>query len=188
MSIIPFLRHFLLNVYHIDFGINIMIDVSQYVGFVLLGYLITNKDKYELHLRNRPILLIFIICILATATITLIFSTKQDKPVLYFMRYLAPNIVLLSVASYWLINEISIDLFGNSFKRIIVILSKASLGIYLIHPMVLDLLHDGVCSYTLTGCSGNPMIGIPATTFACLVCSFVFTWLLQQIPILRKVV
>jgi hypothetical protein len=67
-------------------------------------------------------------------------------------------------------------------------LSAASFGVYLIHPIFIDLLSDGRLGLKLTGRSFSTFFAVPATALVTLSASFLATALLQRAPLLRRIV
>ena len=70
---------------------------------------------------------------------------------------------------------------SNSVKK----LSKYSFGIYLAHVFVIEKLRDWAHFNTL---SFSPVLAIPLLATAVFSLSFLISWVLHQIPVLKKYV
>ena len=65
-------------------------------------------------------------------------------------------------------------------------LAASSYGIYLLHPLVLDVLGSGVLGFRISGTSLPPFIGIPALALGLLFVSLGVMTVARRIPILGR--
>lgn len=120
-----------------------------YLGFYLTGYLLRN-----FHL-NRTQSVVFVIAGLTLVVITALLNyvnrvLMMQKNTLfwssnnaqYFSDYLSPNVILMSVAIFLLILNLESTkvLKNRTVINILKHLSFTALGVYLLHPFVIDLL------------------------------------------------
>ena len=72
----------------------------------------------------------------------------------------------------------------GKFSRLLVPCSGTTLGIYLLHPLILELLNDlGLNTLLFT-----PFLSIPVITIGIVILCAAVTYLLLKIPILRRLV
>lgn len=80
----------------------------------------------------------------------------------------------------------------TSFKKLETIISMAagaSMGIYLIHPMLLSYVRHGLFGIFLLSPSVlSPKISVPLVTALLFVVSLILVIILQKIPLIRKIV
>lgn len=166
--------------------INIAIDpslVTGFIGYYILGYFLANID-----ISKKLRLVIFVLGIISflltaygTYALTVINSGNLDE---YYYGYLMPNVVMMAAAIFLFIKNINWDT-TLSQKPIILrgirVVSNASFGIYLVHPMILELL-SGI---KINAGYFHPIIGIPVTLSLTFLFSFIVIYFIQRIPILK---
>jgi surface polysaccharide O-acyltransferase-like enzyme len=150
--------------------------ISGYSGYFMLGHLL-GKFQYD---RRQLYGLAFLLLIFSIGTTALNYLVKSE----YFVSYLSMNIVLMTVFAFILLREVEI---GDRLNNILVPLSRASFGIYLVHVIVLAELEKlpFVSSWFSAGSSVYmiPLLGL----FGFFV-SFVLVAVIQKIPVLRWIV
>jgi len=100
-------------------------------------------------------------------------------------------VIFLSISSFILLRPIfeNISFFNNAkIVSTLKVLSSASLGIYLIHPMFLYLFKNGLLGYQLNVLHSNPIFTVPLTALLSFSLSFFVVFLLKKIPYIRKIV
>ena len=174
-------------------GISSTVDLatlSGYAGYLVIGYLLGQREYSNKILFTA--ILVALVCVSITALgtfyLTMHGGGKLDG---YFYGYLSPTVILLSVSVFLLLKHLAEKL--NALKtgptiNVIRILSLASLGIYLIHPVFLDLLGRGDLGYSVSALSGNPLYYVPITAISAFTLSFIATGILQWIPIVKRCV
>lgn len=108
----------------------------------------------------------------------------------YFYENCAPNVVIMSVGAFLILKD-----FGAAACRRPLVsaitkkLSRASLGIYLIHPIVLDLMRLGRFGETLRIMSdvSTPQ-WTPVTALVIVAMSYVVVDTILRIRVLRRIV
>lgn len=150
-----------------------------YSGYYILGYYIY---KYPLNKKYLNILYILgVIGIFMSITLTLISSCKAGNANEELAAYLTPNVAFTSIAVYQFI----LNKFNNKKpKQIVSLISKYSLGCYLIHPLILWFFEfiGFVPTVFITELS------IPIITLITLLLSLFFSWVISNIPYLREVI
>ena len=156
------------------------VQFSGFVGYLLLGYMLGKIPR-----NNRltaAMIPIAIISPAATMIRTYIASESIGAVNETFYSYLSPNVIFASIASFWLLRLLgeAVELrLSSRSKEVLTSLSQASLGIYLIHPLVMKLLafKAGISPYM-----GNPLWSIPLIALITTVISFGIIWVLKKIP------
>jgi surface polysaccharide O-acyltransferase-like enzyme len=174
-SLFPFLDQ-VTDVYP---GINLTM-MAGYTGYLVLGYLLAQWDG-EMSTQRWIIFGCLIFGLLMTSLGTYFISVTGGANQ-YFYDYLSPNVILMSGAGFLLLKNLGARLPAN---QIILQLSKASFGIYLVHVAVLTIF-DGRLHFTAL--SGNPIYMMPLVWVAALAASFVIVYVLQKIPVARLIV
>lgn len=144
-----------------------------YLGYFLAGYLLhtTRQDARW----PWPVLLASI----ALTALGCGGLAEQDKLHLgtYFYDYFSITTIPMGLAAFALCHRLSTH-------RIAATLAPLAFGVYLIHPLILDLLwQEGIRATTL-----HPALAIPLLTGFTLFISSLCTWLMLRTPLLRRVV
>jgi len=180
VSIIPIINKF--SILHIP---NYMPMMSGYVGFLVLGYLLS-----KLTISNKAFLIsigFIIVSTFITAFGTYVLSVNAHKFVSFFYRYLSLNTIIQSISFFIFLKYLSEKINpSNISNSIIRQLSLASFGIYLIHPIFLWILKYSVGLYVLNGY--HLVYTIPIIAIVTFVLSFIFVYLMQKIPIVKALV
>lgn len=160
--------------------------VIRFVGYFVLGYYLYN----EVILSRRQRVVVYcagILGILSTIIGTYVLSSNLGTLVEYFYDYHNITVMLASVAIFvfFKYNKIFVTFTNNSKVRNIVgKLSNLSLGVYLVHTLILGQLYSQV--FSLLEC--YPFITIPALSITTVVLSFGVTYVLSRIPYIRVLV
>ena len=132
-----------------------IISETYYLGYFIIGYMITKYYNYINKNKNNNLLLItaiisFIIVIISTYFI----SININKHFTYLLTYSNIIIMVASLSSY-------IYLYFNikdKENKIISNLSNLSFGIYLFHGIILDYLMKLIPYKDICSCIGIPII------------------------------
>ncbi len=147
---------------------------SGYLGYPVLGYLLTIKFT-ELKNKAYPILLFttgFVVTIIGTYYLTKAKGEFHDG----FYSYLSPNVMIASIGVFLFFKHSTFN--NKNFTNVSRSIGKYSLGIYLAHAIVLDILSKIGISWSFI----NPIIGIPLTTILCLFISWLTIYSINKIP------
>ena len=174
-SLFPFVHKFA------DYGISLSAGLfSTYIGYFVLGaYLILYPIKRKwLPLLGFLAALGYAITAYGTYMLTVQNDGRLDG---FFYVYIAPNTIAIAIFLFVLFQQ-----FPNVFKanKLIQKISLASMGIYLIHPIIqLYGRRIGFDEYWV-----HPVIAVPLVWLSIFVSSFIIVWILQKIPIIKKLV
>lgn len=168
-------------------GIPVLV-VSTYVGYLLAGVWlaatpISRRTAWELGLL---IALALVWTIVTTARLT---GDEHLNVILY--GYDRPNILVMAVASFVLLTQSPPAAWVDRHPGVLALvraLAASSYGIYLLHPLLLDILGSGVLGFRISGTTLPPFVGIPALTIGLLVVSLGVMMVLRRVPILGRIV
>lgn len=162
------------------------ITVIAFLGYFFLGFLL---NKIDIDSKRRKYIYVVAFVGLLVTIFGTYFLTKRADGVFrgYFYNYFSVNVIILSAAIFLICRktEWSEKLFkGAKASRFLVDFSSASLGIYLVHPLILDVLS----ALNVHSMSIHPAIGIPLTSVLTIATSFILIRLLQRTPIIKRIV
>lgn len=163
--------------------------ISGFVGYLVLGHLLGKVRITRRYFSYAVLVAVTMVAITAVGTSLL---TARDYGILnkYFYGYLSPNVILMAVSSFIVLKYLSEQskLFfnNNKVKSSIQTISSASLGIYLIHIMVLDVLYNGTFGFSLSPASFSIIYSIPITAIAIFLVSFILIYMLKKILLIQK--
>lgn len=163
--------------------------ISGFLGYYLAGYYLGRREY-----SAKTIWFAVALVILSVAGKTLwAYSLTADggKFDTNLFDYLKWHVVLLSLAGFIAFKcaaHFIEQRISPSVERILVTVSKATFGIYLVHIMVLKFMNDGIFGFRLYTDSFHPLLAIPATALIAFIISFAIIYPLQKIPLLKKIV
>ncbi len=129
-----------------------------YLGYTVFGYYLSRKN-----ISNSVGLMLFLAGIIITSWGTFYLSNQQHSFNELLYKYTTPHIAMMAAGVFILIknNMISDNTWLAKIKNII---AQHSLGIYLIHVLILEILNGiGLDWYFV-----NPLLGVPLTSICCL--------------------
>ena len=155
--------------------------VLGYSGYFFLGFFLSKnklKEKYY-----KIIALLGIIGFISTIALTFVGSYLSHHLVEHYLKYLTLNVLLESIFIYSLFQNMNNHFFNKKTKKIIIMLSKYSFGVYLSHDLFLKILDN---KFHLNSLSFNPIISIPIITILVFILSYLTSAVINQIPIFKK--
>lgn len=156
---------------------NTQIFVLWFLPF--LGYFILGHALPQKMVMNK--LLCLFTCLLGICLTGWLtgFTTGWLRDNLYFYSYLSPTVVIASISLYLYFHKVKVS--GELFSE----LAKHTLGIYVIHAGFVDLLKFSVFKERI---SDNIFLEIGGLFVLVLVPTVVCVYLINKIPILKKVI
>lgn len=156
-----------------------------YIGYFLLGYYIYIYGLPKL--SKKALAAIGILC--ATAiTILVWFLYPSMGNTSWKMMYSYQNLLVLgeALAVFMLVRKIDWSplLAKTFFRKTVDLIAPLTLGIYLIHPLFLQLANEK----GMDGMVGNPVISIPAFTLVVFILSLSLAWMMSKVPLLKVTV
>lgn len=149
-----------------------------HVGYFVLGHYLVNYKLKET--AKRMIYILGILSIFAVCMLTSFASSQVGKP--YLLFYENTNVFTLfeAVALFIVINDIKI---APKYHQTLISASQLSLGIYIIHPLVMYVLSDyGI----INSASLNPMYFIPLFALIVFIISYGVSFVLVRIPFIKR--
>ena len=148
-----------------------------YVPFFLVGYFI-RKDSSN----NKIILWITFALSSLLTLIGYYFVSTQDASITdaYFHGYLSVTVVPMSISAMYLLKSWNTPIFNEHVNKKF---SSLSFGIYLIHPIFVEILNK-------TGYirAVHPAISIPSATIIIFATSAVMAWIFYKTPYLSRTI
>lgn len=187
-SLFPFLERFINLAWHVK--VNFALKVEPVQG--LIGYFVAGHFLRQ-HTTEKSARMAwgfwaasFLVCWVGTYWIAARLGHYDGL----FYENVAPNVAIYVAAFFVIMKNLSAQLqkLPGGVQKIILMLSKASFGIYLVHPMIMEAVEKGRWGFTLAPWMTPPALMILATTFAVYLFSFILVRALQKIPYLRRIV
>lgn len=181
--------------YNLELG-----NFAGYLGYIVLGYYLANKD-FKLSDLSMTLLSLIIFLIVMMFLMHNTYSMSLLKHRLVYFDYQNIMTVIQSVALFLFIRYFSLSsskspgsiknkvysFFKNSFMfKIIFTISTFSYGIYLAHYISL-YSSKWIDKYYYPVYSHNPVIWLPIMIIAFLAVTILILWILNKIPGLRNV-
>lgn len=149
-----------------------------YIPCFFLGYLIkTSHRKIPSWFLGFGIAMGFLATAVGFYKATKAFGIEKGE---YFYGYMSFNVVFISCLLLFLFKEIRFSFLSQPLR----LFSCSVLGVYLVHPIFLDLL----CAWGYGPVARNRIFSIPLVCLAVLFLSFVSVFLVSRVPYLRRVV
>lgn len=157
-------------------------NLILYSGYLLMGWYLFNRD-------NKPQLKMWIIVGVSTLVLNFFGSWQaaevNGKYSSYYMSYKSLNTVIIS-GMLFVVAQTYADKIQGTLRALITQISKYSLGIYLLHPIILipiremsNGVYDWFYSYWLA---------IPVITVITLFVSLLLVMLLAKLPVVNRLV
>ncbi len=157
-------------------------NIVLYSGYLVFGWYLFNRD-------NRPQLKCWVVagvgCLMLNALGSAYLSILEGKYSSFFMGYKSLNTVIIA-GMLFVIAQSYAERIQGRLRSLISLISKYSLGIYLVHPLLLipvRHLENDVYSFF-----GSNWLAIPVISLITLVLALGVTILLAKLPIIRRVV
>lgn len=158
-----------------------------YSGYMVIGYLV---GRISMTRTAKWTAVIFVVIgILGTIVGTSILSSKSGGLVEYFYGNTTPNILVASVGGFLLLRQLG-HLVGNSGIAAPVLskLSSISLGVYLVHPVILDLIRSGYFTGSLAALYRTTPFSIPIVALVAFTFSCGISYVIMQLPVVRRII
>ena len=172
---------------------NIFTTWVPYLGYFLFGGFLACKNPPPPKYLSFVVVASFLCTIAFSAYVVGNRATSaawlwRSHGVAFVDEYLSPQIILFAISFFWLLTAPS---FSHRFLqhqlvvKLLRLLAKASFGAYLLHVFVLNLL-DHRFGLALDTYQGNLLEYFILRSTFCLILSFGLTWILMQIPGIKK--
>jgi surface polysaccharide O-acyltransferase-like enzyme len=158
-----------------------------YIAFYLLGFELGQIDPRKMP-PAKYIVLGVLLCVVYLAAFAPAFIARQGgvgPGKRFLFDFFTPPIVLPSIAIFWIARRL--EALGSPVagfrKTAVEWVASATLGVYALHPLVLNRLQHALRHHTSEGSFLLGVLLVPLVTFA--LC-YAITTVLMNIPILRR--
>jgi surface polysaccharide O-acyltransferase-like enzyme len=158
--------------------------VTNYVGYFVLGYYLIKYQLTKKHIMYSQISLL--LGLLGTFFLTYHGTVKNNgvfDP--YWFEYHSISVLLSSIGIFVLFKDILFKA-KQSIHSYLKWFSQSSFGIYLVHVLVLNYLYSAVFGKVWR--HFHPIIAIPANVVLAILISSIITFVIQKIPVIKKMV
>ena len=168
--------------------IHLQVPLSlEYTGYFIGGYYLSKVKLSKMTFWGG--LIMYLIAAGATAYLTYDISWPKQQLDETYYDYLSLNVVAMAVGCYLCIRYIGRHWQpGKVLNWIIKAGASASMGIYLIHIIILETLERGYLGFELSGTMWHPVYRIPLTAIVVFILSGAISYLLGKIPVLKWLV
>ena len=155
-------------------------ELSGFSGYFLLGYYLSKRDYSK---TRKSVLLILLVLIIGGATaIGRAHAIGQGEPSDILYGYMMLPVFLEAILIFVVFLKIKPNISGRASK-IITTISKCTLGIYLIHPFLIEQLN---AKFGINTLSFNTWISVPAISILVFVVGTLVILVLSKIKIVNK--
>lgn len=172
-----------------DFRTNFTSPMATgFIGFFILGYLLGEIDFSKKQFFMASIVWLLSLVFIGVSTYFL--NKNAQKFDYYFYYFLSLPVIVNSASGFIIVRYLAnIPVIATGWMySLIKILTPASFGIYLIHILVMEILDKRNPFFEINTDIGNPLWSIPFVTLLVFCISFVIVFILQMIPVLKKIV
>lgn len=155
----------------LGFGLSYL---PYYVGLAMLGaYIYERRERYTNFTKVN--IFIYLICCVITACLTKWKTFSLGTPSEVFWAYQSPILMLGAASLFVFASCLKLPEGKHSF---LLDLSSSTFAIYLMHPLLLDILASGEIGVTVSWNTFYPLFGIPLVSVAvfliCACCSIMW--------------
>jgi len=152
-------------------------------GFYLLGYYLANEN---LSVKNRRIIYLLGVAGAALTAYMTIHQSKNTGVAVYdWLSYLWVNVLFESIAVFVFFKyEVSKINFNEKWKKAIGVVSRSTLGVYLLHTAVLDVLLPNVIGINAN--SFNALLSVPIIVLTVFCVCSIISIIIMKIPVIGK--
>ncbi|MBQ6018798.1 MAG: acyltransferase family protein [Clostridia bacterium] len=155
--------------------------VYSYTGYFILGHWLCQNDMPKKYRR----IVYAIGCFGAASTIllTVLVSRKDGSLDETFLEYFSANVMFEAVAVFVFIKYHTPEIRSEITKKTVLLLSKCSFGVYLVHFLIMHLLKKYL---GISALSFHPLLSVPLIGGLVLALSYCVSYLLNKIPVIKK--
>lgn len=161
---------------------------SGFTGLFILGYLLGGWM-----LSHRTIIfstMALLLGSLGTVIGTYLMTRNSGQFNSFFYDLVSLPVIIASAGAFLLLRwaseaRIFASPKAHDFLRLA---ASTTFGIYLIHVLIIEILHGWIPGFRLDSFTGNPIWSIPLVSLVVFILSFLIVRLLQKIPVLNQIV
>ncbi len=158
-----------------------IIQATYYLGYFILGHILYKRiENNEIKIKNKTLILIYILSSLITFSLTLYSSIKLNR---YYDAMLWYKSIFTIIAATCIFLLIINKNYNIKHEKIIKYFSNLTFGIYLIHMVFLNKImeHYIIINY-------SPIYMIPFLSLIILFLSIICIAILKKIPYINKII
>ncbi len=150
-----------------------------YIPYFFMGHMIRTTSK----IPSKGILAaILVTAVGLTALGCYLLSLQTDLPTgLYFLNFLSISVIPMSISVMYLLKTWEKPIFQERTERKI---ASLTLGVYLIHPIFLEIINY----LKLSPFANFPLASIPITTVMVFSISLLAAWIISLPPFIRRII
>ena len=149
-----------------------------YVGYFVLGHylshLVVSKNV------KKCLCLLGVMSVVAVCGFTKFASNNIGVPWVGLYAYNNLFVLFEASAVFVVLKDIRIS---QKYYDVLIRLSKLSLGVYVIHPLVMSIMLD---LWGINSASLNPLFFIPVFAVMIFVVSYSFSYVMSKVPLIKK--
>jgi surface polysaccharide O-acyltransferase-like enzyme len=186
ICVLPYIRDTQAFPLHVDNSIVRL--VISFIGYFFLGFLIRTTKLHKKYLASIGIILVTSVIGRSALEYFSIHSYRQfyNGP-----DFIDPGLVITAVSLFtlfYMLEDYFQRIFTYSIKTIIIIISDATLGIYFVHYLFLNRAPLPFLFSTTSLIRISYNIDLFINAFIFFVLSFIIIFLLQKIPIIKRLI
>ncbi|MDO4741758.1 MAG: acyltransferase family protein [Candidatus Saccharibacteria bacterium] len=155
--------------------------VLGFSGYFILGFCLHNTKISKK--QETIIYLLGALGIVVTIILSALASYYKNAPTAVFYENMSINVLLPSIAIFVFTKKHLNNQLSPKKQKLLLTLSKCTLGVYLVHLLILFML-DYFLNFNTA--SFNPLLAIPTLGLSVIVISLIITLILNQIPFIKK--
>jgi surface polysaccharide O-acyltransferase-like enzyme len=162
--------------------------VSGYLGYYVAGYYLGRKEYTRKQVWLAAIL--FFLIALGRTLWAYYLTYDGGKFDTNLFEFLTWHVIAASLAGFIVLKSVAQYLekyFSLAAEKIILLVSGATFGIYLVHDQILGIMETGELGFRLTTNIFHPLFATPLTILVAFILSFGVTYLLQKIPVVKLI-
>lgn len=168
--------------YLLEVNLDINTPLGLYVGYFLLGYLLTQINFNKV--TRIGIYTLGIIGLFITVYFAYLDTVETGNVSLYYFKYITPNVLITSVAVFVFFKYAFANM--NNTPKVINTLSFTTFGIYVIHPFyILILSKQNIVKEFIFD---HVAIAIPVFAIIVFILSAVTAYIISKLPIIKRII
>jgi surface polysaccharide O-acyltransferase-like enzyme len=163
----------------------IMFVFTGWIGYFLLGNYIL-KAQIRRSIAYLGVVIGFLGTILGAWAITLTLGEANSG---YFHNFYSYSVIIGSMSVFFLLTKIPESKIEthSRINRAINWIGQNTLPIYLFHPIILEILSQGILGFSLPSL-GNKLLDVPVLTITTLALMILIIYCLKKIPYMTKLI
>jgi len=161
----------------------------SYIGYFLLGYYLGNYE-IEKKLPSSCFMYIFLSALILSLILCYLININSSGVDWFIYQKQSPLQIIIQISIFLYVKAICdhADSFFHKHAETIRFFSAHVFGIFVVHLFVLQILLRGMLGFKINALWINVFIGITTLSVIVLVCSFLITYLLRKIPVIKHLI